>query len=39
MSDIEITSVEDLEKLAGLDRLTGLPVRVGTVKPAAPLVH
>jgi hypothetical protein len=30
---------EDLEKLAGLARLTGVPVRVDTVKPAAPLVH
>jgi hypothetical protein len=30
---------EDLEKLAGRARLTGVPVRVDTVKPAAPLVH
>jgi hypothetical protein len=30
---------EGLEKLAGRARLTGVPVRVDTVKPAAPLVH
>jgi anaerobic selenocysteine-containing dehydrogenase len=30
---------EDIERLAGMARLTGVPVRVEPVKPAAPLRH
>ena len=30
---------EDIERLAGMARLTGVPVRVDPVRPAAPLAH